>query len=184
MYSRISLILLFLLAGAAGAPAQQQVESVYTDLADAKCRTIEFEHEGYSWTKECPGVAGYKLHLLQGDERESVTVIRPDGSRHPLELWSSVSPAFSSAGPKAEWRVRRRGGRVEPFALVVRYNAKEDPVNYRKTTSYLVVARLAPGKICVTGKVAPGPRANELARRAADDSAGKPCLPPIGEEAR
>lgn len=181
MLKRLPILIFVFAACAASAPAQQ-VESVYSDLGDAKCKTIEYEHEGYSWTKECAGVAGYKLHVLQGDERESVTVIGPGGGRHPLELWSSVSPAFSSVGPKAEWRVRRRGGRVEPFALIVRYNANEDAVNYQKVTSYLVVARLAPGKVCVTDKIAPGPRANELAREAADASAAKPCLPLIGAD--
>jgi hypothetical protein len=174
-------LLIFVCVVCAASAAAQKVESVYTDLVDAKCKTIEFEHEGYSWTKDCPGVAGYRLHLLQGDERESVTVVRPGGVKHPLDFWSTVSPAFSSVGPKAEWRVRRRGARVEPFALIVRYNANEDAVNYTKITSYLVVARLAPGRVCVTDKIAPGPRANELARQAADASAAKPCLRAIGE---
>jgi hypothetical protein len=181
MTSRLACTLLLLLAGAAAAPAQT-VESLYTDLDGPRCKTIAYEHEGYSWTKACPGVAGYKLHLLMGDERESVTVVRPDGTEHPLEFWSTVSPAFSSAGPRAEWRVRRRGTRVEPYALIVRLNANENP-EQRKVVSYLVVVRFGPDKICVTDKVAPGPRANELARRAADDSATKPCLRGIGEEA-
>jgi hypothetical protein len=174
---RIALILLFLSA----APAQT-AESVYTELDRAKCRTVEYEHEGYSWTRECRGVAGYKLLHLQGDERESITVVSPDGRPHPLEFWSTVSPAFSSVGAKAEWRVRRRGDRVEPFALIVRLNANENPDQYQKITSYLVVARLAPGRVCVTDRIAPGPRANEQARQSADDSAAKPCLRPIGEE--
>jgi hypothetical protein len=174
-------LLIFVFAACAPAVVAQKVESVYTDLDGAKCKTIEFEHEGYSWTKDCPGVAGYRLHRLQGDERESLTVVSPGGRPHPLEFWSTVSPAFSSVGAKAEWRVRRRGARAEPFALIVRYNAKEDAVNYEKVTSYLVVARLAPGRVCVTDKIAPGPRANELARQAADASAAKPCLRAIGE---
>ncbi|HWS52665.1 MAG TPA: hypothetical protein VN228_00950 [Pyrinomonadaceae bacterium] len=178
--SRTTLLLLLLLAGASPAAAQN-AESLYTDLDPAKCKTVEFEHEGYSWTKECRGVAGYKLRHLQGDERESITVVAPGGAEHPLEFWSTVTPAFSSVGPRAEWRVRRRGDRVEPFALIVRLNANENPVEYQKVTSYLVVARLAPGKVCVTDRVAPGPRANELARQSADASAAKPCLRPIGE---
>ena len=174
-------LLIFFFAACASSAAAQAVESVYTDLDREKCKTIEFEHEGYSWTKECRGVAGYKLRHLMGDERESITVVGPDGRQHPLEFWSTVTPAFSSVGPKAEWRVRRRGGRAEPYALIVRLNANEDPVAYQKLTSYLVVARLAPGKVCVTDRIAPGPRANELARQAADASADKPCLRPFGE---
>jgi hypothetical protein len=160
----------------------QAVESLYTDLG-GMCRTISSEHEGYSWTKRCPGLAGYRLHLLMGDERESINVLRPDGTEHPLEFWSTVSPAFSSVGPRAEWRIRRSGNRIEPFALIVRLNANENP-EQRKIVSYLVVVRLAPDKICVTDKIPPGPRANELARQAADDSTRKPCLRGIGEDGR
>ena len=183
MPSSIALIFLLLLQGAAPGSAPD-AESVYTDLDVKRCRTIEEEHEGYSWTKECAGVGGYRLRWLMGDERESITVVKPDGTEHPLELWSTVSPAFSSLGSRAEWRVRRRGGRVEPYALVVRFNAHENP-EQNKTVSYLVVARLAPDKICVTEKIPPGPQANQLARRAADTSAAKPCARGIGEaEAR
>ena len=177
---RLPLIIL-VSAFCAATVAAQKAESVYTDLEAKTCKTIEFEHEGYSSTQECPGVAGYKLHVLEGDERQSITVVKPDGSKHPLDFWSTVSPAFSSVGQKAEWRVRARRGRVEPFALVVRYNARENPDNFEAFTSYLVVARIAPGRVCVTDKIAPGPRANELARAAADASATKPCLPAIGE---
>lgn len=177
----VALIILLLTQGAAprGAPA---AGSVYTNLDRGRCRTIAEEHEGYSWTKQCPGVAGYRLQLLMGDERESITVVKPDGTQHPLEFWSTVSPAFSSVGPRAEWRVRRRGGRVEPYALIVRLDANENP-EQRKVVSYLVVVRFGPDKICVTEKVPPGPRANEVARHAADNSASKPCLRGIGEEA-
>jgi hypothetical protein len=178
MSSRLALILLSLLAGAAGAAAQTR-ESLYTDLG-VMCKTISSEHEGYSWTKRCPGLAGYRLHKLMGDERESVTVIRPDRTEHPLEFWSTVSPAFSSVGPRAEWRVTRRGNRITPYALIVRLNANENP-EQQKLVSYLVVVRIGTDKICVTDRIAPGPRANELARDAADSSAARPCLRAIGE---
>ena len=181
MLSIVALILLLLPQGAAPRPAPA-VESVYTDLDVKKCKTVEEEAEGYSWTKACAGAGGYRLHWLMGDERESITVVKPDGTEHPLEFWSTVSPAFSSVGPRAEWRVRRRGNRVEPYALIVRLNANENP-DRQKIVSYLVVVRLGPDKTCVTEKVPPGQRANELARRAADNSAAKPCLRGIGEEA-
>jgi hypothetical protein len=180
MRLRLALIPVLLFAAAAPA-AGQAAESVYTDLDVKRCKTIEQEAEGYSWTKECAGVGGHKLHWLMGDERESLTVVAPGGGQHPLEFWATVSTGFSSLGPKAEWRVRQRGQTNEPFALIIRFNAHEDPEKVEKVTSYLVVARLAPGPVCVTDKIAPGPRANELARQAADASADKPCLRPDGE---
>lgn len=181
MFSRTALTLLMIFAGA-GAAAAQRAESVYTALDPRACRTTDFEREGQSSTQECPGVGGYKLRVLEGDNRQSITVVRPDGTQHPLDFWHTVSGAFSTVGPRAEWRVRRRAGRVEPFALVVRFNANRQPDEPHKITSYLVVARLAPGRVCVTDRIEPGPRANEEARRAADASASRPCLRPAGEE--
>ena len=181
MQLRLAITFAFLLACAAPAAAQE-AESIYTDLDLKKCKTVEYEHEGYSWTKECAGVGGFKLRWLMGDERESITVVGLGGGQHPLEFWSTVSPAFSSLGQKAEWRVRRRGKAVEPYALIVRFNAHEDPVKIERVTSYLVVTRLAPGRVCVTDRIAPGPQANEQARAAADASAAKPCLRAIGED--
>jgi hypothetical protein len=42
--------------------------------------------------------------------------------------------------------------------------------------SYLAVAKITATEVCVTEKIAPGPRANEDARRAADAASNKPCL--------
>jgi len=60
--------------------------------------------------------------------------------------------------------------------LILRYNANEDPEKPDKKTSYLVVTKITANEICVTDKVATGPKANDEARRLADEAAGKPCL--------
>lgn len=176
MRLKIALLLTVVLLSSATAAAQQG-DSVYSDLAAKKCKTLSIqEDEGSGSVQECPGVAGYKLLVEEGDLRQSITVVAPDGSKHELSLWSVVSSAFSTVGDRAEWRVRRRGGRLEPYALIVRFNASESPENVQKTTSYLAVARLAPGPVCVTDKIKPSSRANVLARQAADASGKKPCM--------
>jgi hypothetical protein len=152
--------------------AAAPISSVYTSLSGCKLMKT-----GQDWSVQaCRGVGGYNLQLEYDDSRESITVYDPARQKHPLELWRVVSGGFSSVGQKAEWRVNRKGGKVVPVALIVRFNASENPEDSTKITSYLVVAKITPQKICVTDKIAPSATANEEARRAADASADKPCL--------
>lgn len=158
--------------------AAQAVQSVYTDLDPKKCRTIKStSEEGGSYEGRCTGYGGYNLIVTEGDLRQNIEVVTPKNAKHSLDLWTVVSSAFSSLGPKAEWRVKRTKGRVTPFALIIRYNASENPDDSSKITSYLVVAKITDSTICVTDKIAPGANANAQARTAADESATKPCLP-------
>jgi hypothetical protein len=146
--------------------------SVYSSLY--KCRLVTTGHD-YS-TRACLGVGGYNLRLEYDDARESITVVSPNGRKHPLNFWSVISTGFSSVGQKAEWRVTKRNGKIVPVALIVRFDASENPEDSSKVTSYLAVTKITPQKICVTDKIPPGATANEDARRAADASADKPCL--------
>ena len=149
-------------------------DSVYTDIAPARCKTVEVSEpgEGEFSVQKCPGVGGYGLLVEDDDLRQSVTVVSPDGKKHPLNYWQVVTTAFSSLGDKAEWRVEKKGGKVRPFALIVRVNASENPEKPEQKTSYLAVAKITDAAVCVTDKV----KTNEEARQAADASAGKPCL--------
>jgi hypothetical protein len=79
-------------------------------------------------------------------------------------------------GPKVEWRLATQNGKAVPVALIIRYNANEDAEAPNKLLSYLAVAKITATEICVTEKIAPGPKANEDARRAADAASSKPCL--------
>ena len=70
----------------------------------------------------------------------------------------------------------RQKGKLLSVALIIRYNASENPDNPNKHTSYLAVAKITATEICVTDKISPGPNANTEARRAADSAATKPCF--------
>jgi hypothetical protein len=152
------------------------IESVYTNLAHDSCKTIEEDKESGFSVQKCAGVAGYSLLVEDADPRQSITVVTPDGRRHPLDYWQVITTAFSTVGDKAEWRVEREGAKARPIALIVRVYANEDPDSIERRTSYLAVAKITPKKICVTAKVKGGATANEEARRAADSSAEKSCL--------
>ncbi|HEX6912608.1 MAG TPA: hypothetical protein VF142_19535 [Longimicrobium sp.] len=149
------------------------LRSVYTSLAEAECRLVERDEETGGTTSRCPGTAGYALLVHDGDARMTVDVVAPGGRTHRLRYPGVITSAFSSLGPRAEWRMR--GG--TPIALIVRVNAFEDPSVPDRATSYLAVAKITPREACVTDRIAPGtPNANEAARQAADRSASRPCL--------
>lgn len=164
---------LMTLACAAVASAQTN-SSVYTATFGSKCRTIESTSEGAGYFKgQCPGIGGYKLIIEEGDIRQNMTVIAPGGTKYDLNLWSVVGSGFSNLGPRIEWRVAGRS--MKPNALIVRYNVA-NAEDSSKGTSWLVVAKISAGGICVTDKIAPGADQNAQARTAADGSASKPCL--------
>jgi hypothetical protein len=145
---------------------------MYTSLRGKDCKTISIDKESGGSVQRCSGVGGYTLRVLDDDSRVSITVVAPNGVEFPLDYWSVVTSNFSSLGEKAEWRVIKRNGKVVPIALIVRVNSQGDGT----TTSYLAVARITPKHICVTDRISPSTNANDLARTAADNSAGKECL--------
>ena len=151
-------------------------ESVYTNLSDKFCKTLEQSDEGTGWYRgECKGVGGYKLQVTEGDIRQSIDVVAPNKKRYELNLTGNVSLAFSSVGEKAEWRVTRKGKTLVPAALIVRYNASENSEKPEQNTSYLVVVKITKNSACVTDVVKPSANANAEARRLADTSANQPC---------
>ena len=130
------------------------------------------EEEAGGSTSRCPGVAGHALKVMEGDLRMSINVITPDRKEHELSYWSVITGAFSTLGPRAEWRMRGE----RPIALIVRVNASENPEYPERTTSYLAVAKITPAETCVTDRIGPVPDANTVARAAADRSAARACL--------
>lgn len=174
-----SLLLLLSLLYLHGAVAAQSKTSAYSSVEEKRCRTIKStDEEGGSYEGSCRGVAGYNLIVEEGDLRTNVKVVAPGGATHSLDLWSVVSSGFSSLGPRVEWRLVKRGKTVVPVAIIVRYNANENPENPDKITSYLAVAKITASEVCVTSKIPPGAKANEDARRAADVAESQPCLKP------
>lgn len=171
----LAAVFAFLLSASAHAQKQKTI-SVYTTLADTKCKTLELnvEESGY-YRGQCWGTAGYKLEVIEGDLRQTVNVIAPNKKKFELNLWTTVSSAFSALGDKAEWRVVTKKGKATPVALIVRFNASENPDNPNQMTSYLVVSKITAKEVCITDIIKPKLNANTEAQKLADDSAGKPC---------
>ena len=150
--------------------ASAQNKSVYTSLDTKTCKTIEQSDEGSGWYRgECKGVGGYKLEVTEGDIRQSINVVVSPKKKFELDF-SRVSPAFSSVGAKAEWRMK---GKI-PVALIVRFNAS-DVEDETKTVSYLVVSKISKTGSCITDVVNAGKNQNADAQKLADSAASKPC---------
>ena len=177
MRTKVMLLVILLTLACAATAAAQANQSIYTNLDGKQCRTLESDTSGAGYYRgECPGVARYKLQVEEGDIRQNITVITPRGQKHSLDLWSVVGSSFSFVGKKAEWRVQRRGGKITPVALIVRYNLSNPEDSTKNGTSYLTVSKITTNKICVTHKIPPSANANEEARQAADNAANQPCL--------
>lgn len=173
-------LLLGALTGQFAEEAVTSVASVYTPLTGAQCRVVNRQQETGATVSKCPGPAGYSLLVLEDDSRTSITVVSPAQKKHPLDYWGVVTRAFSSLGPRAEWRVARRGGKPEPLALIVRveHTDQQDPDKPVKKST-LAVAKITVGQICVTDKIPGGQNANAQARDAAASSRSKACLAPL-----
>lgn len=173
--SQVVFAWILLLASVVLGAAQAANESIYTETDSKYCKSLEFNEEGAYSRQQCPGIAGYKLQVIEGDLRQTIDVITPAGKKFALDFQGNVSGGFSSLGPKAEWRVQRSGKKITPKALIVRFNVSEDPEDSSKITSYLVVTKITPRQICVTDVVSPAPDANKQAQKLADEAATKSC---------
>ena len=156
---------------------KSKIESVYTSLETKDCKTLEQSDEGTGWYRgECTGVGGYRLQVTEGDIRQSIDVVAPNKKKFELDFARHISNGFSSVGAKAEWRVTRKGKTVTPIALIVRFNASENPEDSSQITSYLVITKITKDQICITDVVKPDAKANQEARKLADSVTAKPCL--------
>ncbi len=156
-------------------PAADTLRSVVTSIAAASCTTVEVHPETGGSTQECPGPGGYTVLVLDDDARMSITLRTPDGAEHPLELWGTVTSAFSSLGDSLEWRVRGAGEGAAPAALVVEVRASESPEDPERVTVYRAVAKTGPGGSCVTDRLTADATRDEVLR-AADAAPAKACL--------
>jgi hypothetical protein len=153
-----------------------QNKTVYTSTTEKACKTLELnEDEGGLYKGECPGVGGYKLHLLEGDIRQTLDVITPKKKTFELDFWNFYG-GFSYIGKTVEWRIKRG----EPVALIARFyvsNGEERP----KDISYLMVSKISESISCVTDIVIPQANQNVIARNLADEAYSKPCRAPHGD---
>jgi len=177
------LLLIIALAWGSAAHAQPpSITSQYTSLQSPPCKTQSSNEMGS--VLRCPGVAGYQLWVYKDDNRQSVSVVHPHGSKSDLDFYYTITGSPSFLGKKAEWRLKRVNGELKPIALIIPVNARESTAHPKKVTSYLSVSKITPLFTCVVGKVGAVPRKNQnlIARQVADQSGGKSCIPHPGKK--
>lgn len=176
-----------LLAGCRGSkerfsvPSQAEIESIYTSLEAGSCKQeIDQNDPDAAPYRLCPGVGGYQLIVRQVDSgRTSIEVVDASGHVFPLNYQEFITRRMFSLGNNAEWRVARQDGKPIPIALVVRVRAHESNAEPDKVTNtYFAVAKIAPGRACVTASIPEGGEPNGEVRSAADLAAGNRCVPP------
>lgn len=158
--------------GASSAEAQK-IRSQYTGVSEKKCKTLE-EEPGMYILLECAGIGGYKLKLADVDLRQALTVASPAGKEYDLDFNTQY---FAYVSSKAEWRVKKAGGKTVPVALVIRFYTQENLQNDREITAYFLAVKITADEICGVDVIkASAARARQRVRKSADESAGKSCL--------
>jgi hypothetical protein len=193
VFAGIAMAALF--AGSPGlisAASAQTFGSSYTSTAPKDCR-VTSGNTGVddSTIRVCPGKAGLVVLISEDDLRETVSIgrNRVAASREPAaQVWFGP---FNSTTNTVEWRAVDG----KPFAIIQRWhiadNGDQDKEGRPTAKPMLAVTRLPPGAVCHVAyvDVKANPDANELARKAADETArgfacGKDEVKVIGASGR
>lgn len=165
---RLSILLLALaLALFPGPASAAEIESVYTKLDLKQCKDVTPEDiKDYGSVWQCPGQDGIDVRVAEGDLR--IFVSYGPNAANQTATYETI-PQFNTIGETLEWRVRREGGKLKPFATILRFTWSVDG----KTGSTLVVTKLGGDDVCHMAYVeASGNlKANEEARAIADTDA-------------
>ena len=164
---------------AAASGTQAYPATVTTDLYGKACKILAFDRDTGAATRQCAGVAGYKLLVHDEDGRASIDVLPPATRALPLNFWDVVSSGYSTMGRKVEWHMARRNGKLVPVGLVVRVNtvdAAQDRVRHGALTT---VTRIGPHAACVVFKTHSASRQASRMTRAAAVNPRAVCLPAV-----
>ena len=155
------------LAAFAGTASAQTVISTYTDVDLDTCTVVSADDFGATWA--CPGYKGIPVMIGEGDLRFFVSYGLTSTTERAAE---QTLPPFNHLGSRIEWRIGNVGGEITPFATILRFFVAR-PDGEEGEGQVLVVTRLGPGATCHVAYVdaQANSNANELARKAADETA-------------
>jgi hypothetical protein len=165
-----------LVRAAAPAAAQSaQFVSIYTSTAPKDCRVLSKDSEKGWGVRACKGPSGIAVVVSEDDLRETVSAGRNVKIAENEPAAKSWFGPFNWAATTIEWRTTEKSR--SPFAMILRWqiadNDDTDKDGRPKDKALLVVTRLPPGKVCHVAfvDVEANPDANELARKAAEETA-------------
>ena len=160
--------------GLISAANAQTFGSSYTSTAPKDCR-VKSAGNGVdgSTIRVCPGKAGLVVVISEDDLRESVSVGRTRAAADKEPAAEASFGPFNSTTKTVEWR----NADGKPFAIIQRWHIADNTDEAKDgrpiAKPLLVVTRLPPGPVCHVAyvDVKANPNANELARKAADETA-------------
>jgi hypothetical protein len=171
---RLAMAALCAMSGLISPANAQTFGSRYTSSAPKDCRvSTTGGNIDDSTIRVCPGKAGLKVLISEGDLRETVSVGRNRAAAAKEPAAQAGFGPFNSTTATVEWRALNG----KPFAIIQRWqiadNGDPDRDGRPITKPMLVVTRLPPGAVCHVAyiDVKANPDANELARKAADQNA-------------
>ncbi|HEY0488783.1 MAG TPA: hypothetical protein VGD30_04650 [Telluria sp.] len=154
--------------------------TITTDLHGKACTILSFDRETGAATRQCTGVAGYKLLVHDEDGRTSIDVVPPARRTLPLNFWDVVSNGYSTVGRKAEWHMAKRHGKLVPVGLVVRVDTVDTVALDRyQRGSLTTVTRIGDDAACVVFKTNTASKQASRRVRAAALDPRAPCLPAV-----
>lgn len=171
---------------ALGVSAHAKPLSIHTSIADVDCvinesSELEKEPEIDHFTKECPGLGGYRVIVSGGDLRYGIT-LDYQGTQVALDYQGSFHEPGSS---KIEWVYERQpilGARDNPseakyLALIhrINYQTMNENGDLGESTK-LYVTKLAGKDSCVVGVVAAVKDMNAKATALGAKAQSLPCL--------
>ncbi len=165
------LLILFVAATTLSAAPEERIVSKYTSTARKNAisyRKIKGEGgEADGFEGRFPGLGGYQLEYLSGDERSWINIRHGKVSQ---DLYQETMEAAGGTFPNkendvVEWRGVERGGHFVPFAIIYRMRAGNDET--RKTHQRLIVIKLDKQQSKVIGH-AEGKNADAEAKQIAD----------------
>jgi hypothetical protein len=145
----------------------EEFASVYTSLDLSRCKNVTPDDmKDYGTVFRCKGHDGIDVRVAEGDLR--IFVSYGPSADTQTAAYETI-PQFNTIGETLEWRLRRDGGRMTPFATILRFSWSVDG----KKGSTLVVTKLGKDDACHMAYVeaSGNPQANELARAIADKDA-------------
>jgi hypothetical protein len=152
----------------------QTFSSRYTSTAPKNCRvTSAGTGVDDSTIRTCPGKGGLVVLISEDDLRETVSVGRNRAAARKEPAAGVWFGPFNSTEHTVEWRAVNG----KPFAIIQRWhiadNGDEDKNGRPIAKPMLAVTRLPPGQVCHVAYIdaQANPKANELARKAADEFA-------------
>jgi hypothetical protein len=175
MLTQMAVAILLVSATGAAAPVHAgTISSTYTSTAPKKCRVFDAGDGADGFTiRVCPGKDGLLVLVSEDDLRETISVGRTPAAAAQEPAAQFWFAPFNSTRTRVEWRTLDG----KPFAIIQRWlmadNDDKDRRGRPSTKPLLVVTRLPPGAVCHVAYVdaKANPKANTLARKAADELA-------------